>query len=139
MAKRVARAKNIPLMTHHALSSVDLHGCPGSLAPGDIYTHTYHGWASTITPTGGSDAAKLTVHEACIAARKVGLCGSGVEVSSLSVSSSSSLTHTQNGVIFDVGHGAGAFNWRVAEVACEQGFFPDVISTDLHMVRRERE
>lgn len=32
-----------------------------------------------------------------------------------------------------VGHGAGAFNWTVAEAACcEQGFWPDVISTDLH-------
>lgn len=37
------------------------------------------------------------------------------------------------GVIFDVGHGVGAFVWRVAEPACEKyGFWPDTISTDLH-------
>jgi dihydroorotase len=37
------------------------------------------------------------------------------------------------GVIFDVGHGVGAFVWRVAEPACEKyGFWPDAISTDLH-------
>ena len=37
------------------------------------------------------------------------------------------------GVIFDVGHGVGAFAWRVAEPACEKfGFWPDTISTDLH-------
>lgn len=37
------------------------------------------------------------------------------------------------GVIFDVGHGVGAFAWRVAEPACQQfGFWPDTISTDLH-------
>ncbi|HND53237.1 MAG TPA: amidohydrolase family protein [Pirellulaceae bacterium] len=37
------------------------------------------------------------------------------------------------GVIFDVGHGVGAFAWRVAEPACQRfGFWPDTISTDLH-------
>ncbi len=39
----------------------------------------------------------------------------------------------QRGVIIDVGHGMGAFVWRVAEPACQQhDFWPDVISTDLH-------
>lgn len=37
------------------------------------------------------------------------------------------------GVIFDVGHGAGSFQWEVAEAALEQGFEPTTISTDLHM------
>jgi dihydroorotase len=37
------------------------------------------------------------------------------------------------GVLFDVGHGVGAFAWPVAERACrEYGFQPDTISTDLH-------
>jgi len=36
------------------------------------------------------------------------------------------------GVIFDVGHGAGSFWFRVAVPALEQGFGPDSISTDLH-------
>ena len=37
------------------------------------------------------------------------------------------------GVIFDVGHGVGAFAWRVAEPACQKfSFWPDTISTDLH-------
>ncbi|MBA2353464.1 MAG: amidohydrolase/deacetylase family metallohydrolase, partial [Acidobacteria bacterium] len=36
------------------------------------------------------------------------------------------------GVIFDVGHGGGSFVWRQAVPATKQGFFPDVISTDLH-------
>ncbi len=38
----------------------------------------------------------------------------------------------QNGVIFDVGHGAGSFKYDVAQRAMEQGFISDVISTDLH-------
>ena len=37
------------------------------------------------------------------------------------------------GVLFDVGHGLGAFVWRVAEPACQRfDFWPDTISTDLH-------
>lgn len=38
----------------------------------------------------------------------------------------------KRGLIFDVGHGGGAFSWRQAVPAMEQGFKPDVISTDLH-------
>ena len=37
------------------------------------------------------------------------------------------------GVLFDVGHGVGAFVWRVAEPACRKfQFWPDTISTDIH-------
>jgi dihydroorotase len=38
----------------------------------------------------------------------------------------------KRGVLFDVGHGGGSFLWRQAVPATKQGFFPDVISTDLH-------
>ena len=38
----------------------------------------------------------------------------------------------KRGLIFDVGHGGGAFLWRQAVPAMKQGFKPDVISTDLH-------
>lgn len=36
------------------------------------------------------------------------------------------------GVIFDVGHGAGSFRWRIAVPIVKGGFLPDSISTDLH-------
>jgi dihydroorotase len=36
------------------------------------------------------------------------------------------------GVFFDVGHGAGSFQWAVVEAALEQGLEPTTISTDLH-------
>lgn len=36
------------------------------------------------------------------------------------------------GLVFDVGHGAGSFSFRVAEAALDQGFLPGTISTDLH-------
>ena len=38
----------------------------------------------------------------------------------------------ERGVLFDVGHGAGSFNWQVCEMALAQDFAPDTISTDLH-------
>ncbi len=38
----------------------------------------------------------------------------------------------ERGVLFDIGHGGGSFDFRVAEPAAGAGFWPDVISTDLH-------
>jgi dihydroorotase len=35
-------------------------------------------------------------------------------------------------VLFDVGHGAGSFAYRVAKAALAQGFPPDTVSSDLH-------
>ena len=40
----------------------------------------------------------------------------------------------KRGVKFDVGHGAGSFWWRQAVPAVKQGFLPDSISTDLHVI-----
>jgi dihydroorotase len=39
----------------------------------------------------------------------------------------------KRGVLFDVGHGGGSFLFRQAVPAIKQGFFPDSISTDLHV------
>ena len=39
----------------------------------------------------------------------------------------------ERGVKFDVGHGAGSFQFRQAEPLVKQGFWPDSISTDLHI------
>src|SRR5215471_3735368 len=39
----------------------------------------------------------------------------------------------KRGVIFDVGHGAASFAWRIAVPAIQQHFLPDSISTDLHI------
>ena len=38
----------------------------------------------------------------------------------------------RRGVRFDVGHGFGSFDYRVADAAVVEGFWPDTISTDLH-------
>ncbi len=39
----------------------------------------------------------------------------------------------KRGVKFDVGHGGGSFSWKNAVPAIRQGFWPDSISTDLHV------
>ena len=62
-----------------------LLGCPGSLRRGDIYTHTFHGFASTIIDVG---EGRMAVDPAVWEAR-------------------------ERGVLFDVGHGQGSFNWTV--------------------------
>ncbi len=38
----------------------------------------------------------------------------------------------KNGIIFDLGHGAGSFWFRNAIPAYRQGFYPDTLSTDLY-------
>jgi dihydroorotase len=40
----------------------------------------------------------------------------------------------ERGVILDIGHGAGSFSYRVAEVALAEGVLPDVISSDIHQL-----
>lgn len=44
----------------------------------------------------------------------------------------------KRGVLFDLGHGAGSFLFRNAVPAIAQGFPPDTISTDLHVLSMNR-
>src|SRR6201993_1673222 len=43
------------------------------------------------------------------------------------------LAAKQRGVMFDVGHGGGSFDFTVAEVAIPAGCSPDTISSDIHV------
>ncbi|WP_439400671.1 amidohydrolase family protein [Bradyrhizobium sp. DASA03068] len=43
------------------------------------------------------------------------------------------LAAKQRGVLFDVGHGGGSFDFTVAEVAIPGGCAPDTISSDIHV------
>lgn len=74
------------------------------LRPGDIFTHTYS-YGPKVRETVVDENGK--VKPFVLAAQK-------------------------RGIIFDVGHGGGAFSWRQAVPAMQQGFWPNVISTDLH-------
>lgn len=44
------------------------------------------------------------------------------------------LAAKRRGVVIDVGHGGGSFDYTVFEPARDQGFGPDVISSDIHAV-----
>ena len=101
-ALAVSEMVKLPLMAHHSFSTVPLDDCPGLMRRGDLYTHAFHGFPSTIV----SDCRD--VHAAVIQSRK-------------------------RGVLFDIGHGQGAFNWTVAELCAHHSFWPDTISTDLHI------
>ena len=82
-------------------------GVPSNLCRGDILTHFYHGFKSTIIDTSSSKPSSYTLHPSIPLAKK-------------------------RGVYFDTGHGMGAFNWTVAEITAKAGIWPDTISTDLH-------
>lgn len=110
-ALTASQRTNLPLMVHHSISTIPLAkdsdaklSCPGDLRPGDIYTHTFHAHMSTIADL---DQNKLNavIHKS-----------------------------RQNAVLFDVGHGQGSFSWKVSEIASQEGFYPDLISTDLHLL-----
>ena len=73
------------------------------LRPGDILTHTYASVRGRIPIVDENGKLRPFVLEA-----------------------------RKRGVIFDVGHGGGSFLWSQAVPATKQGFYPDVISTDLH-------
>lgn len=75
------------------------------LRPGDIFTHTYsYGPTNRETVVDESGKVKPFIFEA-----------------------------QKRGIVFDVGHGGGAFSWRQAVPSMEQKFYPNVISTDLHI------
>jgi dihydroorotase len=40
----------------------------------------------------------------------------------------------EKGVLFDIGHGAGSFDFGVAEAMLKAGFPPDIISSDVHVL-----
>lgn len=44
------------------------------------------------------------------------------------------LAARERGVLFDIGHGAGSFDFGVAETMLEAGFPPDIISSDVHVL-----
>jgi dihydroorotase len=43
------------------------------------------------------------------------------------------LAAKRRGVVFDVGHGGGSFDYTIAEAAIQQGCPPDTISSDIHV------
>ena len=78
------------------------------LRPGDILTHAYSG-APNLAGAFTNIVQDGRLLPAALAAKR-------------------------RGVIFDVGHGGGSFDFTVAEAAIAQGCPPDTISSDIHVV-----
>lgn len=84
------------------------------LRPGDIFTHAYR-YDNEFGPDG-----KMIEHKQAI-----------VDINTKKVKSFV-FEARKRGIIFDVGHGGGSFMWSQAIPAMQQGFAPDVLSSDLH-------
>ncbi|MBR1146261.1 amidohydrolase family protein [Bradyrhizobium sp. AUGA SZCCT0431] len=77
------------------------------LRPGDVLTHAYSG-----APNNGGVFTNIVQDGKLLPA---------------------ALAAKQRGVMFDVGHGGGSFDFTVAEVAIAGGCPPDTISSDIHV------
>lgn len=84
------------------------------LRPGDIFTHMYRYDAEY------DSAGRMIEHKQAIVDMKTKKVKPFV------------FAARKRGIIFDVGHGGGSFMWSQAIPAMQQGFGPDVISSDLH-------
>ena len=77
------------------------------MRPGDVLTHCYSG-APNIAGEGTNIVQDGRLLPAALAAKR-------------------------RGVVFDVGHGGGSFDYTIAEAAIQQGAPPDTISSDIHV------
>jgi dihydroorotase len=75
------------------------------LRPGDVLTHCYSGF-----PNLAGDFTNIVQDGRLLPA---------------------ALAAKQRGVVFDIGHGGGSFDYTVAEAAIQQGCPPDTISSDI--------
>jgi dihydroorotase len=96
----------VPLMVHVSFAPPETPEVMELLKAGDVLTHCNNGHTLGIVDSG---------YEA-----KPGKLKPGVRKA------------RARGVLFDVGHGAGSFNFNAARVALDNGFPPDCISTDLN-------
>lgn len=91
-----------PVLIHPSSPPEPQRAILNALRPGDVYCHTYQGSGYTILDNG--ETGKLIPE--LLDARK-------------------------RGVLFDIAHGGGNFDFEIAERALDQGFAPDMISTDM--------
>ena len=78
-----------------------------TLRPGDVLTHCYSG-----APNSAGEGTNIVQDGKLLPA---------------------ALTAKKRGVLFDIGHGGGSFDYTIAEAAMAQGCLPDTISSDVHV------
>lgn len=92
------------VMVHIGDAPIGLSELLAMLRPGDIVTHTY---------SGANNRNRIVENGQLLAAAREA---------------------QRRGVLFDVGHGGGSFDYTVAEAAIAQGLRPTTISSDVHSV-----
>ncbi len=98
-----ARESDTFLMVHIGSTPMSLVELVRELQPGDVITHTFKGGPYGHRVLDENGRLFKELREAA-----------------------------ESGIIFDVGHGQGSFDWDVAQRAIDQGLVPTTISTDLH-------
>ena len=78
-----------------------------TLRPGDVLTHCYSG-----APNNAGEGTNIVQDGKLLPA---------------------ALAAKKRGVLFDIGHGGGSFDYTIAEAAMAQGCMPDTISSDVHV------
>ncbi|MDW7656149.1 MAG: amidohydrolase/deacetylase family metallohydrolase [Bacillota bacterium] len=102
MAREAAEMADVPLIAHLGEPPPAYDEILEALRPGDIVTHCFRK-GPMHCPIDSYGNIKKSVDQA-----------------------------RARGVLFDIGHGKGSFSWRTARLMLQQGFWPDIISTDLH-------
>lgn len=109
LAARVARRVAKPLFVHVTGAPEPMREYLRHFQEGDVVVHPYHGKGPGILLD-----ERGRVCEAAKSAR-------------------------ERGVLFDVGRARGHFDWKVAEAAMAEGFWPDIISSDLTVFSKDVE
>lgn len=104
-AQQLAKQLKLPIMVHIGNTPPELEAVIACLKPGDIVTHCFHGKKNVNIIN--EQATQPHVHQFIQQAK-------------------------QNDVLFDIGHGTDSFSFKTAQVAIEEGFLPDTISTDMY-------
>ncbi len=106
VARDLADEFKTHLMVHISFAPPETTQVMELMRAGDVVTHCHNGHTLGLVDSGYSE--------------KPGKLKAGVAEA------------RARGVLFDVGHGAGSFNFNAARNAIRNGLSPDTISTDLH-------
>ena len=106
IALEVAEELGLPVMAHLDYPPPSRKEVVDRLRKGDVLTHCFRPFPNA--PVRGTTGASPTkIYDEILAAR-------------------------ERGIIFDIGHGMGSFGFTTAQAMLDNGFPPDVISSDVH-------
>ena len=106
LGQRLARELQLPFVVHVGEAPPRVEELLSAAQAGDLVTHCYNCYCPNGVWNSLTDEGLRVRDEAWQAQNR--------------------------GVLFDVGHGGCSFSFQIARAMIEQGFFPDVISTDIY-------